>query len=141
MNHTRTTSLRPAWQNVAFGALVGLGTTVVVGLIVDGAGWVVNGLTADQVIGANIGLGLATFAARLVGTPLAGWWLLRLLNVPRPGAAALIGAVAYVVMGWSLQGDPALPGAILGWLILGPIAGAAGVFAAGLLPGRAGRRS
>ncbi|RCV55312.1 hypothetical protein DEF23_14455 [Marinitenerispora sediminis] len=130
MNGTRTTSRRPAWRHVAFGALVGAGATLGVGLVVDGIGWVVNDLTADQVIGANIGLGMATFAARLVATPLAGWWLLRRLEVPRPGLAALVGAIVYVVLAWTLAGDPALPGAVLAWLPLGALAGAAGAGAA-----------
>ncbi|GAB3452625.1 hypothetical protein GCM10027570_31010 [Streptomonospora sediminis] len=127
-----TSRFAPDWRRILRGAAIGCAATAGVGLAVYSAAELIGTLTADAVIGANIGLGIGAFAVRLVATPLVGWWLLRLAKVPRAGLAAVIGLVCYLLLAvpaWG--GDPALPGAIAAWLVLGALAGAVGVYAAG----------
>ncbi|MUL43563.1 hypothetical protein FZ103_20715 [Streptomonospora sp. PA3] len=123
--------LAPDWRLIARGAAVGCAGTAGVGLVVYGAASLVGSLTADQVVGANIGLGLGALAVRLVATPLLCWWLLRLWRVPRAGAATVFGLVCYLLLALVGWGDPALPGVAAVWLVLGAVSGAIGVYAAG----------
>ncbi|MDT0303007.1 hypothetical protein [Streptomonospora wellingtoniae] len=123
--------LAPDWRRICLGAALGAAGTAAVGLAVHGAAALVAPLTADQVVGANIGLGLVAFALRLAATPLVCWWLLRLVRVPRAGAATLFGLVCYLLLALAGWGDPALPGVAAVWVVLGAVSGAVGVYAAG----------
>ncbi|GAA4958101.1 hypothetical protein GCM10023224_50080 [Streptomonospora halophila] len=123
--------LAPDWRRIALGAAVGAAGTAAVGLAVHGAAALAGSLTADQVVGANIGLGLAALAARLAATPLVCWWLLRLVRVPRAGSATLFGLVCYLLLALAGPGGQALPGLAAVWLVLGAVSGAVGVYAAG----------
>ncbi|MDA0566434.1 hypothetical protein LG943_19245 [Streptomonospora sp. S1-112] len=127
----RSSRFAPDWSGIARGAAVGGAATVAVGLAALGGGWAVDALFGGDVVGANIGVGIGIMAVRLVATPLAGWGLLRLWGVPRAGAAALFGTAAYLLLalpGWT---DPAPPGVVAAWLVLGALAGAVGVYAGG----------
>ncbi|MBV2366270.1 hypothetical protein ACFPZ0_18380 [Streptomonospora nanhaiensis] len=127
----RATRFAPDWGSVARGAAVGGAATVGVGLAALGGGWAVDALFGARVVGANIGVGIGVLAVRLVATPLVGWGLLRAWGVPRAGAAALFGTAAYLLLalpGWT---DPAPPGVVAAWLVLGALAGAVGAYAGG----------
>ncbi|QBI54762.1 hypothetical protein [Streptomonospora litoralis] len=123
----------PDWRRVGRGAAVGCAATGVVGLLAYGGVSLIGSQAGGDVVGANIGLGIGAMALRLVVTPLVGWWLLRLLKVPRAGLATVLGLVCYLILaplGW---GDPALPGVARAWLVLGGLSGAIGVYAAGCI--------
>ncbi|MFC4564807.1 hypothetical protein ACFO4E_23360 [Nocardiopsis mangrovi] len=128
---TTTHRLAPRWGEIVRGAAAGAGATLAVGLAALGAGAVIGPLAAGDVIGANIGLGLALLAVRLVGTALLFWWLVRRLGVPRPGPATAAGLVVYLLLGVVSPLDPAPPGAVLAWAVQGGLAGALGVYIAG----------
>ncbi|KII00318.1 hypothetical protein LP52_01795 [Streptomonospora alba] len=107
--------------------------TAVVGLAAYGAAGAVGSLAGGDTTGANIGLGIAVLGLRLAATPPACWWLLRRAHVPRAGLATVFGTVGYLLLApVAGSGDPATP--VLGavWAVLGGIAGALGVYAAGL---------
>ncbi|MFC3997740.1 hypothetical protein ACFOVU_17530 [Nocardiopsis sediminis] len=128
---TTTHRLAPRWGEIVRGAAAGAGATLAVGLVTLGAAAVLMPLTADQVIGANIGLGLGLLAVRLVGTMLLAWWLVRRLGVPRPGLATAAGLVVYLLLAAVSPLDAAPPGALFAWTVQGGLAGALGVYIAG----------
>jgi len=126
----------PDWRRIGRGAAAGCAGTTIVALAVYGGVSLIGSLTADQVVGANIGLGLGAFAVRLAATPLVCWWLLRLLGVPRAGAATVLGLICYLLLALPDWGDPALPGVARVWIVLGGVSGAIGAYAAGCLAPR-----
>jgi hypothetical protein len=128
-----TSRFAPRWTDVLRGAAAGAAATAGVGLVVLAAAWVVGRQTADEVVGANIGLGLAALGVRLVATPLAGWWALRRWGVPAAGGAAAIGTAVYLAAAVAGPFDAAPPAAVAGWLLGGALAGAVGVYLAGAL--------
>ncbi|GAA3727645.1 hypothetical protein [Salinactinospora qingdaonensis] len=111
-------------------AVIGAGCTVAVSLLAFGLAWAISAWTGETVIGANIGLGLALFALRLVATPALGWWLARRVGIPRPGTATLVAVVLYLLLAWLNPMDLAPPAVLLAQCLQGALAGAGGCYVA-----------
>ncbi|WP_431870665.1 hypothetical protein [Nocardiopsis eucommiae] len=83
-------------------ALLGLAAGAGAALLAEGLGFLVSTLLvavqSDEVVGANIGAGLAAGAVTLLVAPALALLLLRLTRVPRPLAVVLYSLPLYLVL-------------------------------------------
>ncbi|MFE9246569.1 hypothetical protein [Nocardiopsis sp. NPDC006938] len=95
------TNTTPA-STPARAALLGLAAGAGAALVAEGLGWLVStGLVAtqsDDVVGANIGAGMAGMTVALLVAPALALLLLRLARTPRPLAAVLYSLPLYLLL-------------------------------------------
>lgn len=83
-------------------ALLGLAVGVGAALLAEGLGFLLSTLLvafqSDEVVGANIGAGMAARAVTALSAPALALLLLRLTRVPRPLAVVLYSLPLYLVL-------------------------------------------
>lgn len=83
-------------------ALIGLAVGVGAALLAETLGWLLNVLLvsvqSDEVVGANIGAGMAAAIVAALAAPALALLLLRLTRVPRPLAVVLYSLPLYIVL-------------------------------------------
>ncbi|WP_049578157.1 hypothetical protein [Nocardiopsis sp. SBT366] len=96
------TNTTPEETSPTRAALLGLAVGVGGALLAEGLGWLLNTLLvtvqSDEVVGANIGAGLAATAVATLAAPALALLLLRLTRVPRPLAVVLYSLPLYIVL-------------------------------------------
>lgn len=97
MTHTPPEAVTPL-RAALLGLLAGAGAALLAMIL----GWltvaIATGFRSDDVIGANIGAGLAAMSVILLAAPFLAWPFLRWLRLPHPLLAALLSIPTHIVL-------------------------------------------